>query len=406
MRRLLSINAYHYIRGGADVMYFDHAALFESNGWTNSFSSMHHAENLPCVDSEFFADEIDYHKSGTAISKLVDAGRIIYSGEARRKIAALLDTRVIDMAHVHNIYHHQSPSVLIELKRRNIPVVITAHDLKLACPNNRMMNRTGVCERCKGGRVWNALRYRCVQSSTAASGLIMIESAIHKALSLYDRHLDRIVTPSAFYRSKLIEWGWDGRKIVHIPNFISAIPPKQAPVLGNYLLYFGRLAPEKGLATLVRAAAQARVSVHIVGAGPEEHALRTLATELAAPVTFVGFRSGTDLWAAVDGARAVVLPSEWYENGPMSIIEAFARGKPLIGADIGGIPELVDGETTGWSFRSADVADLARALDAAMTADIMTLSAKSDAAYAKVQAEFSPSAYFRKMNALYTEILS
>jgi glycosyltransferase involved in cell wall biosynthesis len=90
----------------------------------------------------------------------------------------------------------------------------------------------------------------------------------------------------------------------------------------------------------------------------------------------------------------------------MSIIEAFARGKPLIGADIGGIPELVDGETTGWSFRSADVADLARALDAAMTADIMTLSAKSDAAYAKVQAEFSPSAYFRKMNALYTEILS
>lgn len=119
------------------------------------------------------------------------------------------------------------------------------------------------------------------------------------------------------------------------------------------MLYFGRLAPEKGLETLIRAAARSRRPVRLAGTGPIEEPLRDLAMTLDAPVTFLGFLAGAALWAEVEEARAVVLPSEWYENGPMSVIEAFVRGRPLIGARIGGIPELIVEDQTGWSFESA-----------------------------------------------------
>lgn len=405
MPHLLSVNAYHYVRGGSDVVYFEHAKLFEAHGWQNSFSSMHHPANEPCEDSCYFAEEIDYHLPASKLRKIIHAQRIIWSREARAKLAAQLDTRRIDVAHVHNIYHHQSPSILAELKSRGIPVVLTAHDLKLACPNNRMMNHTGICERCKGGRVWNTARYRCVQESLAASALITLESAIHKALDLWNRNLDRIVTPSAFYRAKLIEWGWEADKIVHIPNFIANVAPPTPTISGDYLLYFGRLAPEKGLHTLIRAAAATRVPVMIAGIGPEEMVLQTLAAETGAPVTFAGFLSGERLWQVIARARAVVLPSEWYENGPMSIIEAFARGKPLIGAAIGGIPELLEGGATGWSFVSGSVDDLGRALVEAMAAQPTALAAKSRAAMDLVRREFSQEAYFHRMHTLYADLM-
>jgi len=401
MPNLLSINAYHYVRGGADVCYFEHAALFERQGWGASYFSMHHDENLPSPDSSYFAENIDYHKPGPKLQKLLHAGRIVYSFEARGKIGALLDSRRIDIAHVHNIYHHQSPSILAELKRRGIPTVMTAHDLKIACPNNKMMNRTGVCERCKGGKVWNVARFRCVQDSTAASTLIAIESAVHKALDLYQRNLDRIVTPSRFYRDKLIEWGWDADKIVHIPNFMPSLPQVEPTPGGDYLLYFGRLAPEKGVATLVRAAAISGIPVVVAGTGPEEAALLRLIAELDAPVRLVGFQKGDALWRWVDGARAVVLPSEWYENGPMSTIEAFARGKPLLGAAIGGIPELIVPGETGWSFPSGDAAALAAAMGRVLATSEGELGRMATATRRFASTEFAPSTYYERIEKLY-----
>lgn len=401
MKRLLSINSYHYVRGGADVMYFDHARLFEAAGWTNTFHAMHHAENLPCEDEAWFAEEIDYHKPASKIAKAIHAARIVYSLEAKRKIADLLDRRPIDVAQVHNIYHHQSPSILVELKRRGIPTVMTAHDLKIACPNKMMMSHDGVCERCRDGRVWNVALHRCIKDSLAASALIMVESAIHQGLDLYGRHLDRIVTPSRFYRDKLIEWGWRSDQLVHIPNFVDI--PEAAPTVpsGDHVLYFGRLAAEKGLFTLVRAAAAAGVRVRIAGTGPEEAALRALVDEIGAPVEFLGFLRGEALWDAVAQARAIVLPSEWYENGPMSVIEAFTRGRPLIGARIGGIPELIREGETGWTFASGDVGDLAARLGEVMAVTPARLAEIVAATRAFAQAEFAPGVYFERMNALY-----
>ncbi|MGH6850103.1 MAG: glycosyltransferase [Methylocella sp.] len=401
---VLSINTYHYPKGGSEIIYFANAALMQRHGWTNSFFAMHHPSNLPCEDSQYFAEHVDFGAPAPLRKKAAVAARIIYSREARAKLARLVDTRRIDVAHAHNIYHHLSPSVLVELKRRGIPVVMTVHDLKLACPAYTMRNESGVCERCKGGRVWNVAIHRCIKGSVALSGVIMVESAIHKALRIYARHIDRIVAPSAFYREKLIEWGWPAEKLVHIPNFVSDAAPPAATPGGDHLLYFGRLTPEKGIATLIAAAAASGVSVRIAGRGPQEEELRTLANSLGAPAAFVGFLSGDALWAEVDAARAIVLPSEWYENSPMSVVEAFQRGKPLVGARIGGIPELIEEGRTGWSFRAGDVADLARALTVASDAGESQLAEMSAACRQLVSSRFSEQAYFEAMSALYENL--
>lgn len=404
MPSLLSLNSYHYLRGGSETVYFNHARLFEAHGWSSSFMSMHHPENIPCEDDAYFADNIDYG-GGSGQRSLGNALKIIYSLEAQRKIAALLDRKPADIAHVHSIYHHLSPSVLVELKKRGVPIVLTAHDLKLACPNNKMLTHDGVCERCKGGKIWNVAVHRCIKDSLPASAVIMVESAVHKALRLYANTVSKIIAPSRFYRAKLIEWGWPAEQIVFIPNFVELDGVQAAEPGGDYLLYFGRLAQEKGLLTLVRAAAASKVPVKLVGRGPQEEALRALIAELNAPVELLGFRSGEDLWAAVGGAKAIVLPSEWYENGPMSVIEAFARGKPLVGADIGGIPELTDSGAAGWLFKSGDVADLAQTLSTVWTSSTDTLRGMGAACRERAFKDYSADVYFGAMSSIYGDLM-
>ncbi|HWU12822.1 MAG TPA: glycosyltransferase [Caulobacter sp.] len=402
---LLSINAYHYARGGADVVYLNHAALMERHGWKNSFFSMHHAENIKSEDEAYFADEIAYDSKRSLKDSIVQAGKIIYSIEAQKKISNLLDSRKIDIAHVHSVYHHQSPSVLVELKKRGIPVVLTAHDLKLACPAYTMLSPEGVCERCKGGKVWNVALRRCIKGSLAASSVIMVESAVHKFFRLYANNVDRIVAPSSFYREKLIEWGWDADKIVHVRNFVDVKETASQVTVGDYVLFFGRLSREKGLATLIKAAARSKVPVKIAGRGPQGDELQALAESLSAPVEFLGFRSGQALWDVVDGAKAIVLPSEWYENGPMSVIEAFGRGKPLIGARIGGIPEMIVPGQTGWAFESGDVESLATALRTAWETPDARILDMAKACQALASVEYSDATYYNTIQGLYGDLL-
>jgi glycosyltransferase involved in cell wall biosynthesis len=247
------------------------------------------------------------------------------------------------------------------------------------------------------------VRHRCIQDSVLLSSLIMVESAVHKLLGLYRRNLDRIVVPSRFYREKLMEWGWPAEQLVHIPNFIAAGDFVADYRPGDYFLYFGRLAPEKGVDKLIAAAVASGVQVKIAGSGHAEGDLRVLAGE-ADNVEFLGYRSGAALWELVRGSRAVVLPSQWYENAPLSILESFACGKPVIGARIGGIVELVREGETGFLFAHDDVADLADRLlaVAAMPADaVRDLGAR---ARELVATEFTREHYVDAILALYAEL--
>ncbi len=404
MAKLLSVNNYHYVLGGADRMYFDHARLFEEHGWQNVFFSMQHPFNLPCETSEFFAERIDYEIAGPNFQTLRNAGRIIYSPDARSRLSRLLDLKKVDIAHIHSVYHHLSPSVLMETRARGIPTVLTAHELKLACPNVKMMNSGGVCERCKGGKIWHVALNRCVKDDFAASSLVMIESAIHKSLNWYGKNLDRIVVPSRFYERKLAEWGWDESKIVYIRYYVDPAEYEEPASTQDYILYFGRLAQEKGLRTLVKAARLSGVPVRIVGRGPEEVSIKQLAREISAPVEFVDYLSGQELIDVVKGARATVLTSEWYENAPMSVLESLQRGKPVIGSRIGGIPELIIEGETGWLFNPRDVEDLASKLILARDLPASRLREMGGSAREYVGKEFTRARYYESMTSLYDRL--
>ncbi len=387
-------------------MYLGHGAMFGAHGWDIDWFSMKHPLNPPDTDETHFAELIDLEHMEGKLAKAKAAAAIIYNRGARDRISGLIDLRRPDVAHLHNIYHHLSPSILVALKERSVPTVLTAHDLKLTCPSYKMLNNGSVCERCKGGKVWNLALHRCLKGSLPLSGLITLESTVHKALGYYSRTIDRIITPSLFYRDKLTEWGWDPNRIAYIPNFVAR--RKGEPTAGGGmgpLLYFGRLSEEKGIATLIRAAKLSGVSVRVAGTGPSGDELRALAAEITAPVEFVGYQAGTALEALVHDAMAVVLPSEWYENAPMSVMEAYQAGRPVAGAAIGGIPELIREDETGWTFPSGDV----EALAALMRRIVNTPSADRDEmghlGSEMVREGFGPDHYLERVSALYAKII-
>lgn len=402
--RLLSLNTYNYRRGGSDVVFLEHDAMFRALGWDTAVMTMHHPKNAPSPWSRYFAAEIEFgHEYGT-LEKLVMAGKIIYSLEARHKLSALLDTFPADVAHAHCIYHHLSPSVLVELKHRGIPTVMTAHDLKLACPAYKMLNRNGICEKCRNGNLLHVVANRCIRDSLPLSALIMIESTVSKSLGLYRHNLDRVVSPSLFYKHKLMEWGWPESQLAYIPNYVDAAAYIPSFKPGKYFFYFGRLAMEKGVETLIRAAARAKVALCIAGTGPEDTALRKLAAEIGGNIEFLGFVSGEPLWKWVREALAIVLPSEWYENAPMSVLEAYASGKPIIGARIGGIPEMVRVGETGVLFESGNVEELADLMRQYADMPDSAVTEMGVAARDYVSTTFTSQRYLQNILALYSEL--
>jgi glycosyltransferase involved in cell wall biosynthesis len=405
--RLLSINNYYYRRGGSEAVYFEHNRLFESAGWEVVPFSMHNTLNLPSEWSGHFVNETDGAARQSLLSKASRAIAAIYSTEAAGRIRSLVNLTQPDIAHAHNIYHHLSPSVLVELRRHNVPIVMTLHDLKLVCPAYKMHSQGAVCEDCRGGALRHVVKNRCIKNSTVMSALVWLESTTHRMLNLYMGTVARFVVPSRFFLAKFAEWGVDTSRFVHIPNSVNVDELATAGDVrdaGDAFVYLGRLVPEKGVATLIRAAAQARVPLRIIGTGSEERALQELAAELGGNVEFSGYLTGSALRTAISTARAVVIPSEWYENAPISVMEASALGRPVIGAAIGGIPELIRPGETGFVFTSGSVESLVEVLAQAGRTPKTDLARMGQAGREWMRTDFSPAAYRDRMTALYEDL--
>lgn len=403
-KRLLAINNYFYRRGGAEAVFFDHMSMFGEIGWDIVPFAMQHELNESSPWSDYFVSEIEYGRRTGLLRKAVQAASVIYSLEAQRNLGRLIDRARPSVAHAHNVYHHLSPAIFSTLKAAGIPVVMTVHDLKLACPSYKMLRDGRVCEDCRGGRVYNVLRHRCVKGSAPLSAVVLAETVLHRLLGLYRDKVDRLVVPSRFYLEKLAEWGWPREKMVHIPNFVDVTALSGDWQEGDYFAFAGRLAPEKGLATLIRAAALSNQRLVIAGTGPEEQTLRSLAAELKADVTFAGYLSGEKLHRLIGESRALVLPSEWYENAPISVLETYALQRPVIGAAIGGIPEMVKEGETGLLAAPGDAGDLARALREMAALSPAERARMGAAARSWVASEFSAATYRERTLDLYGAI--
>ena len=364
---------------------------------------MQHKENLVDPFSEYFVEEIEFGQSYGPVETIVKAGKVIYSLEAREKLNRLLDKPQPHISHLHNIYHHISPSILSVFKERDIPVVMTMHDLKIACPAYKMLTHDGVCERCKGGKLSNVIRHRCIKGSLAASTLVYAEAVVHSKLDSYMKGLDRLIAPSRFIMEKMAEWGIPRERMTYIPNAIPNSPVSSRSSADRFI-YIGRLAEEKGLVTLIRAIAATRLKLTVVGTGPEEEKLKLLAQQISAGVEFVGYKKPVEAMALLRASRALVLPSEWYENAPISILEAYREGIPVIGAAIGGITEMVRDGCTGFTFTSGSVAELSDALLSCADMSSQELDTMGGRAREVFESEYSQEVQYEALTSLYQEL--
>jgi len=401
---ILAANNYYYHRGGSEAVFFSESAQLKLRGWQVVPFSMHHPQNIPSEWEAHFADKLELGEIRSVVARLVAAPKSIYSFEAKSKISRLIELARPDICHLHNIYHHLSPAILPAVKAAGIPTVMTLHDLKIACPAYTMLAHDGICERCKGGRYRNVIRHKCVNGSILQSGLVYLEARLHAALRSYTANVDRFIVPSNFYRDKFIEWGTSAESLIYIPNAIDISQYQSRRCAGDYFVYVGRLVEEKGIELLIHAANRAKVPLKIVGTGPLKMSLESVALSLGAEVEFLGHLSGNTLEDVIANARSMVLPSTWYENAPISVLEAYALGTPVIGSSIGGIPELVESETTGLLFVPGDKEDLAEKLQtmAALSDDrVIDMGCR---ARERVEAEFDQHLHIERLLRVYRDL--
>ena len=404
--RVLMINKFLYRFGGTSAYMFNLIDQLRVNGHETVLFGMTHENNFPSPYASYFVSRVDYNGERGFFTKAVEAFRILYSFETKRKLRRLIrDTRPT-IAHCHNIYHQLSPSVLHELKSHGIPIVLTAHDYKLICGSYKMLSHGKVCERCCSGAHYHASLERCMKGALFPSLVTSVEMYFHRLTGIYDL-VDVIVAPSAFLRDKLLAYGFSPGKVVHIPNFVDVDAYKPTDGHDGYFVYCGRLIEEKGLKTLLDAMRLVKTGkLLIVGAGPQRQELEAFAREHKLQnVTFTGYLTGEVLQNAVRGAMFSVLPSEWYENNPISVLETFALGKPVIASSIGGIPEVITDGQEGLLFQSGSAQDLAEKITR-LLAHPEECATMGRAARKRVVEQFHPERHYERILAVYEKLLT
>jgi glycosyltransferase involved in cell wall biosynthesis len=399
--KILLINKFLFPKGGDVISTLNTGKLLSDKGHNVVFWGMKHPLNPEYPYSEYFIDYVDYLKPMGIKERINITVNILYSLEAKNKIEKLLNKLKPDIVHLSNIYHQISPSILSVFKKYKIPVVMTMHDYKLVCPAYVMLAGGKPCEMCRDGRYYWCFLKKCVKDSYAKSLVNTFEMYLHhKICNIYD-FIDAFISPSRFLKEKVKEIGFK-REIIHLPNFINV--GEYIPEYGFYenaICYVGRLSGEKGLFTLIRAVKGIDITLKIIGTGPIEEDLKKRATrEKIDNVKFLGYMTGEDLKNGIRSSMAVVLPSEWYESNPRSVLEAFALGKSVIGARIGGIPELViDGET-GLTFEPGNAEDLKNRIDYLIKKPDLVIEMGKNARKF-VEENFNPEKHYQELMKIY-----
>jgi len=362
MKIVLAHNHFSVL-GGAEVFYHEVGRVLEENGHEVAYFSV----SEPGLDTEwspYFPPATDY-KNGSVISKLTGFSSLIYSTDAKKSFAKLLDDFQPDLVHVFAIYVGLTPSILDAAKNKHVPVVMSCNDYKHICPNYKLFRNGKICQDCKGGKFYKALTNKCCHKSMSYSFASSLEAYSHDILNIYKKNVSLFLFASEFMAEKTEEfWGADKFKWGILRNPFNT---ENHVIQGNtedYFLYFGRLIDEKGVDILLKAAKLVpEIPIKIIGEGPGEKMLRAFAKENDLDnVEFLGPKWGVELNTILRNARSVVVPSLWHENFPYVILQAFAAGKTVIGTNRGGIPEMLHSEKFGWLYDAENPDQLAKVM--------------------------------------------
>lgn len=389
--KVLMINTFHHARGGDATYTRGLTRLLEDAGNTVVPLAMRHPENDPSPWEHRFLPWVDLRAPGGRLAQARLLPRALWSRRAARACAALVrDTRP-DIAHLQHIHRHITPSVLGPLRAAGVPVVWTLHDYELICPEGHLFSQGAPCEACRGHNYTEAVKRRCKWGRLGPSAVAAAEKQLHRTLGVWDK-VDRFLCPSRFLADMVVRFGVPAERVAHRPNFLHTGPmpgPRPRTARPTWV-YAGRLAPEKGVDVAIEAARQLPAAdLLICGTGPEERALRRRAGALP-NVRFLGHLPQRVLARHIEAARAVVVPSRWYENFPYAVLEAQAAGCAVVASRVGGIPEQIDDGVDGLLVPPDDTGALCAALsrlldDAALAARLGRAGAE------RVRARLAPS---------------
>lgn len=396
--KILIINKFLYPNGGSETYIFELGKELAAMGHEVQFFGMDHEKRIVGNHAESYTTNMDFHTG--KLKKLLYPFRILYSVEARKKLRIVLRDFKPDVVHLNNFNYQLTPSIIYEIKAHRIPIVFTAHDLQLVCPNHLMMyGKTGeLCERCltKGSR--SCFQGRCIHGSTVKSLLGTVENWLYKRVKAY-RRIDVIICPSRFVEEKLARSKQLLGRTLVLRNFIAKLPQKEETEKKEYVVYFGRYSKEKGVETLAEACRELpEIPFVFAGKGELEEKIRG-----AENIQNKGFLGGDALYKLISEARFSICPSECPENCPFSVMESLKLQTPVIGSAIGGIPELVENGVNGILFESGNKEELKKAIRELWT------DKKKNEAYIQACGNVSYDGceeYCRKLLAIYEELIN
>jgi glycosyltransferase involved in cell wall biosynthesis len=397
--RVLLANKFFFRNGGSEVVLFNEKEFLTRAGAEVIDFAMQGEQNYDSPYATYFVSRQDYRDDGM-FAKIKSSLSLIHSREAVQRITALIDKTRPHLLHCHNIYHQLTPSIITVAKARNIPVVLTLHDFKTVCPMYLRLRAGQPCSLCLDGDFSQVWKKRCAEGSRAKSALLYAEAIVQRWLRNYEK-VDRFLAPSNFMRESVLRrFPPDRVEILRNGVDTAGIVPSERDE--NFVLYLGRLSPEKGVDTLLRAhdASMGAWSLVVAGTG---HLMNDLKSRYS-NVRFVGQLSGERLGEVLAGASVVVLPSECYENCPMAVLEAMAYGKPVVGSRIGGIPELIIEGETGFLFDPGNADGLRAHLDRLMNDKELRLR-MGRAGRTRAEQEFSLEKHNANLMAIYRSLL-
>jgi glycosyltransferase involved in cell wall biosynthesis len=402
--RILYCNKYNFPFSGTEAYIFESMELMRSKGHEVALFSMADPRGKPTPYDRHFLPHIDFKNPGGWLHKAKLAAHAIYSPEARRRIRGMVAEFRPDVAHLRNIYHHLSPSILWELKAQKVPVLYHLNDFKVLCPSYNLVARGEACEACKGGEFWHALQEKCYPG-TAARLLLVAEAYIHKNIGTYRKCVDCFLAPSQFVRDKFVEHGWDKSKFEVLPHFQPVKKSADRSMEHSPLLYFGRLSREKGVDDLLHAMQRLpNLRLMVAGDGPERGRLEQLSIELGLKnVEFVGYIQGAELDQVIANSRFTVLPSHAYETLGKTILESYASARAVVASDMGSRRELVHQGETGLLYKTGDVSQLASALEfLSLRPDLADKMGR--AGQEQVRQRYTPEAHYEILMSLYERL--
>ncbi|HEX3426105.1 MAG TPA: glycosyltransferase [Acidimicrobiales bacterium] len=404
--RVLQVNKYLYRRGGAEAYMFGLADLLQGAGHEVGFFGMEYPANDPMPYQRYFPPQVDFEPPPGALGKAKAVGRMLWSFSAKKGLAGVLEHFQPDIVHCHNIYHQLSPSVLSAAADAGVPVVMTLHDYKLACPTYQLLDNGRLCDACVPRHFSQAWRRACRDHSRSQSGVMALELAAHTWSGAYDP-VARFLCPSRFLADTMRRARVYPERLQVLPNFcddLDGIATRDADAIAGPVVYAGRLSPEKGVDTLIDAVvASGGLECVIAGEGPERSHLEDRAAAAGDRIRFVGRLDRAEVLDLLRSGGCAAVPSRWHENQPMVILEAFACGIPVVSTNLGGLPDLVHPDINGLLVPPDDPAALGGALRR-LSAEPELAAAMGRRARAYVEDHHQPRRHLEEMLAVYGDV--